>query len=289
MERIFGEISGIVDGQEFGDRAALAAVGVHKPVRAGISYSEKNGADSIVLSGGYADDEDFGDLIVYTGMGGRDEETGKQIADQMFNRGNKGLAVSMREGLAVRVIRGSTHISPQSPAAGYRYAGLYRVEDYWHETGKHGYLVWRYRLVKRDSAISPIDAIPSQSRKPSGPVDRKTISVQRIVRDTQIAKGVKAKHSCQCQVCGTAIVTPSGLYAEAAHIQPLGRPHNGPDIEANILCLCPNHHVMFDNGMFSIADDFSLIGLPGNLRRVAQHTIDPTFLKYHREHYGVSK
>lgn len=287
MERIFGEISGIVENQEFADRAALAATGVHKPTQAGISYSKKDGADSIVLSGGYADDEDFGDLIVYTGMGGRDPNSGKQIEHQKLERGNQGLAVSMREGLPVRVIRGSAHKSPYSPARGYRYAGLYRVEDYWHETGKHGYLVWRYRLAKLNSATSTIVLTSSLPPEPSGPADRKTVSVQRIIRDTQIAKSVKEKHSCQCQVCGTVIETPSGPYAEAAHVQPLGRPHNGPDIEANIICLCPNHHVMFDNGMFSIADDFSLIGLSGKLRRVANHTIDLAFLKYHRDHYGL--
>ncbi len=38
---------------------------------AGISGSESEGADSIVLSGGYEDDEDLGDEIVYAGHGGR--------------------------------------------------------------------------------------------------------------------------------------------------------------------------------------------------------------------------
>jgi len=286
MDRVFGEISGIVEGQDFVDRVGLAAAGVHKPTQAGISYSEKDGADSIVLSGGYADDEDFGDLIVYTGMGGRDPNTGNQIADQKLDRGNQGLAVSMREGLPVRVTRGSTHVNPFSPPTGYRYAGLYQVEDSWHETGMHGYMVWRYRLVKRNQMPRVQVSLSSAEAEPGGPADRKAVSVQRIVRDTQIAKAVKTKHACKCQVCGTAIVTPSGLYAEAAHIQPLGRPHNGPDIEANVLCLCPNHHVMFDSGAFRIADDFSLLGLEGVLRRVAQHTIDPVFLTYHREHYG---
>lgn len=27
-----------------------------------------------------------------------------------------------------------------------------------------------------------------------------------------------------------------------------------------MLCLCPNHLVMFDKGYFSIGDDFSIIG-----------------------------
>ncbi|NLU99268.1 hypothetical protein B6N13_14395 [Marinomonas sp. UCMA 3892] len=73
--------------------------------------------------------------------------------------------------------------------------------------------------------------------------------------------------------------------AEAAHIKPLGQPHNGPDVESNILCLCPNHHVLFDNGGFTIADDLSLIGIEGELKTVKKHTVDLAFIQYHREHY----
>jgi hypothetical protein len=39
-------------------------------------------------------------------------------------------------------------------------------------------------------------------------------------------------------------------------------------VEDNILCLCPNHHVMFDAGSFSIAEDLTLLGLAGRLRVV---------------------
>jgi integrase len=41
---------------------------------AGISGGEREGADSIVVSGGYEDDEDYGDVIVYTGAGGNDPD-----------------------------------------------------------------------------------------------------------------------------------------------------------------------------------------------------------------------
>jgi len=47
---------------------------------------------SIVLSGGYVDDEDMGDVIIYTGEGGRDSNTGRQIADQQLALGNRALA-----------------------------------------------------------------------------------------------------------------------------------------------------------------------------------------------------
>src|SRR5262249_32875697 len=149
--RQFGDISGVAVGIVFASRAELSHAGVHRPTMGGISGSGKEGADSIVLSGGYEDDEDFGDEIVYTGHGGNDPETKKQIADQKLSRGNLALAVSCREGLPVRVVRGAELDSAFAPEHGYRYDGLYFVEEYWHEPGRSGYLVWRYRLRRDDN------------------------------------------------------------------------------------------------------------------------------------------
>jgi putative restriction endonuclease len=80
--RTFGDVEGIAVGAHFSSRRDLASSGIHRPLQAGISGSEKAGADSIVLSGGYEDDEDHWSEIVYTGHGGNDSRTGKQIADQ---------------------------------------------------------------------------------------------------------------------------------------------------------------------------------------------------------------
>lgn len=57
--RIFGHISGYNEGYEFESRLELSLSGVHTPRQAGISGSQREGANSIVLSGGYEDDEDF--------------------------------------------------------------------------------------------------------------------------------------------------------------------------------------------------------------------------------------
>jgi predicted restriction endonuclease len=78
----------------------------------------------------------------------------------------------------------------------------------------------------------------------------------------------------------------------------LGTPHNGPDILENLLCLCPNDHVLFDPGAIYIEDalevresgsDTSL----GALRLRRGHTLNRNYLAYHREHYaeqvGVSR
>jgi putative restriction endonuclease len=71
--RVFGHIHGTTVGQIFKDRAALAKAGINKPGRAGISGGGKEGADSIVLSGGYEDDQDEGNVIIYSGAGGKKE------------------------------------------------------------------------------------------------------------------------------------------------------------------------------------------------------------------------
>jgi len=282
--RQFGEIEGIYPGQIFANRAELAKSGVHPPNQAGISGSSKEGADSIVLSGGYEDDRDYGDRIFYTGAGGRDEKTGRQIADQQLTRTNLALAKSKLERLPIRVTRSHKHRSEYSPDEGYCYAGLYIIEDYWCEKGISGYYIWRYALVSCEQFESKNQSEIIDSPPEYKETERKTVLVKRIVRDTTKAKRVKEWHAYKCQVCGIVLKTSAGLYAEAAHIQPLGMPHSGPDDESNILCLCPNHHVLFDNGGFTINEDMSFNGIDGHLITNKKHKIDLRFINYHQAH-----
>ena len=277
-DRHFGEIDGVVEGKHFPNRDALNVAGVHRPTQAGISGSAIEGADSIVLSGGYEDDEDFGDVVVYTGHGGRDPESGQQVADQTFTKGNAALARNKVLGLPVRVIRGFQLDSPFAPQQGYRYDGLYSVDEFWEEKGRSGFKVWRFRLCKHSASSQPA-LRPGQ--EPPRPPERRQLTTTRIVRDTQKSRTIKELYDYTCQVCGTRLETPAGPYAEGAHIRPLGIPHNGPDVESNILCLCPNHHVLFDDGAISVSDEFAVIGLP------VKHPIEIEFIRYHREHFGV--
>ena len=88
-------------------------------------------------------------------------------------------------------------------------------------------------------------------------------------------------------------MTPGGPYAEGAHIRPLGRPHDGPDVEANVICLCPDDHVRFDYGAIVLTDTLEILDTMegtslGPLRTVAGHVIDPAYARYHREHFTVS-
>ena len=129
-DRIFGDIDGVPEGSSFDSRQSLHDAGVHGPTMAGIWGSATEGAGSIVMSGGFEDDEDYGDLIIYTGHGGQDSTTHTQIADQEFTRGNRALAVSCDRGQPVRVTRGHRLDSAYAPEAGFRYDGLYSVTQY---------------------------------------------------------------------------------------------------------------------------------------------------------------
>ena len=275
-----GEIEGVPSGTIFPDRKALAAAGIHRATQAGITGPAKQGAESIVLSGGYVDDVDDGDEIIYTGHGGRDQNTGRQVSDQAFTDQNQALVTSCLNGLPVRVVRGSQHKSPHSPLAGYRYDGLYFVDSYWSERGRHGFLVCRYRLVGRPDSIGDVANATDAGKR--GAARRVKSEILRIVRDSELGRKVKDLYDYKCQICGQKLECVGGPYAEAAHIRPVGRPHDGPDELENLLCLCPNHHVLFDRGSIQVAADLSLMGTDGNLEVHKKHRIHPEHLSYHR-------
>jgi putative restriction endonuclease len=285
---VFGHVPGNPVSTTYPDRRALSYAHVHAPIQTGIWGTGENGAVSIVVSGGYEDDEDYGSVIVYTGQGGRDAATGQQVADQSFTRGNAGLVRSCVEGLPVRVIRGARAHTQFSPSSGFRYDGLFRVESYWQERGRSGFLVCRYRLLALDEG-RPAEPVPEALREAAaGPAPRAEVTSQRIIRSSAEVRGVKELHEYVCQVCGAVIETDDGIrYAEGAHIRPLGRPHDGPDAASNILCLCPNDHVRFDLGLLAVDDDLTIRRVKdgsaiGNLRLAEGHIPDRSQFAYHR-------
>ncbi|WP_220793108.1 YDG/SRA domain-containing protein [Nocardioides stalactiti] len=314
---VFGEIPGNPVGTTYADRGAAMRAGVHQVQMQGISGNGHVGANSIVVSGGYADDEDHGDVIIYTGAGGNDTQTKTQIDHQSFSQhGNAGLILSEENGLPVRVIRGSGGDPLHSPATGFRYDGLYRVESHWYETGLQGYRICRYRLVK----LSPSEAEPyslapgdapgsavgapggalvkdgAKRRKPGPPPlgakkPSRNAGVQvRVVRDTAVSHWVKELYGYACQICDQILDLPVGNYAEGAHIRPLGAPHHGPDTVDNMLCLCPTHHVLFDKGAIVITDDLGVLDHHGHdlgtLTVKAGHLIYHDHFRHHRDGAG---
>lgn len=158
---VYGEIPGFPVGSTFVNRIECSEAGVHGPWRAGIHGNQHDGAFSVVLSGGYEDDEDDGNTIIYTGQGGRDTKgskldqmegktfwAGPQSADQEWARGNKALKISSSTKKPIRVVRGYTLNSRYAPAQGYRYDGLYEVVDARRMVGKTGFKTCRFTFQR---------------------------------------------------------------------------------------------------------------------------------------------
>jgi hypothetical protein len=99
-------------------------------------------------------------------------------------------------------------------------------------------------------------------------------TVSRIIRDTKISRQIKKLYEFRCQVCRERLGIP--FYAEAHHLQPLG--DKGPDVQDNILCLCPNHHTLFD--YFAIPLD------PAKLH-LNKHNLRQSFVDYHNAHFRL--
>ena len=282
-ENKFGEIEGYHEGSTFEKRMEIKDAGLHRSHMHGISRVLGVGCDCIVLNGGYVDDRDYGDEILYTGEGGRPEGSPRQTFDQPFTKGNLDLSKNKITKLPIRVIRGAKHFEKEyAPLGGYRYDGLYYLEDYYPDIGEDGYRIWRYKLVKEINTSLP------PSRNPDTPAPRSERTTSHIQRNTNIPKILKKDYDFKCQVCDIRLEANGVPYAIGAHIKGLGTPHEGPDIRENMLILCPNCHYLFDAFAFSIADDFSLIGKEGQLTVNRNHNIELDFIRYHREKYEIA-
>ncbi|MBA0631320.1 hypothetical protein Godav_000203 [Gossypium davidsonii] len=148
---------GVVPGVEIGDifffRMELILIGLHSQSMAGIDFMPMKAdiegervAISIVSSGGYEDNAEDPDVLVYTGQGGN-ASADKEASDQKLVRGNLALERSLHRANEVRVIRGFKDATHQTSKV-YVYDGLYKVQESWMEKGKTGCNMFKYKLVR---------------------------------------------------------------------------------------------------------------------------------------------
>ncbi|MFJ6669340.1 HNH endonuclease [Streptomyces sp. NPDC091383] len=143
-----------------------------------------------------------------------------------------------------------------------------------------------------DGEEGPTQEVADEGRA-TGPTARWDATSSRLIRDAAVAKRVKELHGHACQVCGTRLQYKHRPYSEAAHIRGLGSPYDGPDELQNLLCLCPNHHVLFD-GLEIYIDVEGIVRRThggdalGQLRRHVGHQVDETYLRYHRTLCGLN-
>ncbi|MBP1870720.1 HNH endonuclease [Ensifer adhaerens] len=132
-------------------------------------------------------------------------------------------------------------------------------------------------------------------------IDRRIVTqvLQRPFRDRAFSAAIKAAYHDTCAVTGIKLINGGGRSeVQAAHIRPVA--HGGPDSVRNGLALSGTVHWMFDRGLISVDDDYSLLiaggGVPDTITRLInseRRLLVPTrgderphsqFLQYHREY-----
>jgi predicted restriction endonuclease len=141
----------------------------------------------------------------------------------------------------------------------------------------------RLRQVKYKDIPEIIEVAPNIIEEQVQETKRREYTINSVIRDSSLAKEVKQLYNFKCQVCGTVLVAQGRKYAEAAHIRPVGEPHNGQDTIDNIMCLCPNHHKLFDMGGFFVDDNLKISTSDTNLHVDARHKVNRESFRYHRE------
>lgn len=277
-------------GEEFEDREALSLAGVHTPREAGI-WLNKDGITSIIVSNSYEDDEDLGDVILYTGDGGRDRTSGKQTADQQLTGKNKSLALKCLSGEPIRVTRA---IQPgpdrKSLRKGpFRYDGYYFVTDFVQKRGRSGFIICQFRL-ERDPLSMSGDRGTLHESDPEWDFDLGPRPLPRFIPRTKAGQKTLSHHRSVCQICGGAAPTIAGGFCDPAYIVSPSDQKPGPDDPSNILCLCPNCYVGFMHGDIVVHDDWTVTSrsdksLRLTLRIHQQHNIDRDLLAQHRARF----
>jgi len=125
-------------------------------------------------------------------------------------------------------------------------------------------------------------------------VERRLREVRAQLRNPAHVREMKMLYGNECFACGRKVIVgvdPNAFYSEAAHIKPLGLPHNGPDTKNNMILLCPEHHLQFDRGILrlrpskgSLVIDSRIIGDPNHGRAVVlkdPHVLDPAMVSWH--------
>ena len=116
-------------------------------------------------------------------------------------------------------------------------------------------------------------------------------TILRRIRDTEKVRELKEIYDYSCQVCTKPVIQigPGNFYAEGHHLRPLGKPHNGEDLESNIIILCPNHHVMFDRCVMAIdpQDGKNVVSKFNGKKTklLLRHKLKPDNIEYHYRSY----
>lgn len=132
-------------------------------------------------------------------------------------------------------------------------------------------------------------------------LQRRIREIEIQIRNSKNVKTLKKLYKHSCAFCGKKTIgrlEPLAFYSEAAHIKPVGKPHNGSDTTNNMLILCAEHHLQFDRGLYSIKEEGGSYYVDSKIPECElhnqeiefdeSHELDSESIKWHREFWDYA-
>lgn len=226
------------------------------------------------------DNEYFDDCICYVGEDFKDKSK-----DQVMKWGNKVLKLSNEKKETIYGFRQKEKNGP------YIYLGMLSVLNYFEDRNENGKRIFRFLLERKglevttDSNSNEFEELPILKQTK----DRKKVKTTVVARNSVFREKVKKIYDNTCAVCGKRRLNLVGYpEVEAAHILPVKM--NGSDNLRNGIALCRLHHWAFDNGLFSIDNDYKIIvndeiKVDKNYKEIYEYENELIFLPKKREFY----
>lgn len=140
-----------------------------------------------------------------------------------------------------------------------------------------------------DSPDFDVQTTVLTSASDAGQIEFRERSICVRLRNTVLAAELKMRYEYRCQICRSTVELARRDYAEAHHVRPLGTPHEGSDLEGNIIVVCPNHHIMFDRGAICLDPKTFLVRHvrnafpPCGLYLADWHVLDQSSITYYQD------
>ena len=133
--------------------------------------------------------------------------------------------------------------------------------------------IYRHFTVLERNLIYGVDLHHEKDKSNNEESLRVSREIDIILRKKILVDKIKKMYNYTCQICGTRIsIHNDKYYSEVHHIIPLGIPHNGSDSIDNMICVCPNDHVLLD---------FFAIPIETKYLKLYRHDISAVAVEYH--------
>ena len=156
-------------------------------------------------------------------------------------------------------------------------------------TAKGGELAAEVTTEDLTEGASSISELATELPDGSQTTRRRETIREEVIRDESLVREIKSMYDDRCQICGEKRrQEEKNGYSEVHHLMPLG--NDGPDISENVVVVCPNHHVDFENGMLTVDPQTLVIhhqyesDIDGrDLLCKEEHDVGEGYLTYHNE------